>query len=482
MRLFTNKTWAVLAALLGGMLSLSFDAQAMPSFARQTGMNCNSCHIGTDSVPNFTRTGRIFAMRGYTRPTVREKLRHDGDTVEDQPQYGGDYLALNWNDFFAARLVSNLAEGGKTNNAAGTKNDTTSRPLSRMAFFYTGPITDWLGLWTEIGYLGNNQLSSVSTNPGTAPGPTGLNLYAYDEYRLSTGYDISPGTFVGMSYGNELPNVVTQWVFPAGLPDMWGNGQGGTGRFKEIGAVSFHGLFDDRYWAQIGFVTGDANNSWSNGWNVYTTFAYNMFRTTRNDLWFALETYSGNDSSSQMTQFKSSYICPTTCPAGVTDSTLSITNQKGGTNGLIVGAPIEIIKDFKSYKLRVEHAVADRGDHSWIASAVLHGMTENYVSGAKSERQIFGVYGRYFYKRTYGAYGTWWKDMSYDYTTPGGVKRGTYNKPQWSLNGLWNPAMNFSVHLTYSPTQNRVFNDTAANRAGYLNNGNSWSLGAEYNF
>src|SRR3982074_1383422 len=89
------------------------ESQAMPSFARQTGMVCNSCHIGTDNVPNFTRTGRIFAMRVYTRPSIREKLRTDGQTADGQLQYGGDYLSLNWMDFFAARLVSEFAQQSK---------------------------------------------------------------------------------------------------------------------------------------------------------------------------------------------------------------------------------------------------------------------------------------------------------------------------------------------------------------------------------
>jgi hypothetical protein len=472
-------TWKSLTTaaigLAGILLMLPMDSQAMPSFARQTGMNCNSCHIGTDNVPNFTRTGRIFAMRGYVRPVVRERLRHDSDLVEDQPQYGGDYLALNWDDFFAARLISELVQGGKGND--GTKRDITSRPLARMAFFYTGPITDWLGLWTELGYLGNNSLNSVTSG---RTGPTGLNFYAYDEYRLSTGMDLGPGSFIGMSIGNENPNVVTQWVFPAGLPDMWGNGQGGTGRFKEMMAISFHGLFMDRYWAQVAFATGDDNINWSNGSNQYVALAYNMFRTTRNDLWFALEIYRGKDSSTQMTQVKNSYICPGACPAGVTDSTLSITNTRGGTNGLIVGAPVVEIKDFNSYKLRVEHSVADRGPHSWIASAVLHGMKENHEDGGKLERTILGGYVRYFYQRTYGFYATMWKDLKYDYTTPAGVKRGTYQKLNYSITFLWNPAMNFSTHLVWTPrTQNRVFDDQ---KDLYQGKGSSYSLGFEYNF
>jgi hypothetical protein len=475
MRVIWKRICAATLGLAGVLLLAPIDAQAMPSFARQTGMNCNSCHIGTDNVPNFTRTGRIFAMRGYVRPTIRERLRHESDMVEDQPQYGGDYLSLNWDDFFAARLISELAQGGKNND--GSKRDWTSRPAARMAFFYTGPITDWLGLWTEIGYLGNNAINSVTTGN---TGPTGLNFYAYDEYRLSTGMDIGPNSFIGASIGNEHPNVVTQWVFPAGLPDMWGNGQGGTGRAKEIMALSFHGLFADRFWAQVAFVTGDSDINWSDGSNQYANFAYNIFRTTRNDLWVALELYRGKDQSTQMTQVKNSFICPGTCPTGVSDASMSITNTRGGTNGLIVGAPIVSIEKFHSYKLRVEHSVADRGPHSWILSAVLHGTKEDHTNGGKLERTILGGYARYFFNRTYGFYATVWKDLDYDYTTPLGVTRGTYQKLNTSITLLWNPAMNFSTHLVYNPrTQNRVFDDE---RSRYQGDGNSFSLGFEYNF
>jgi len=475
MRTIIRSIWAV-ATLAGAMLLVPFEAAAMPSFARQTGMNCNSCHIGTDNVPNFTRTGRLFAMRGYIRPVVRDRLRHEGDTIEGETQYGGHYLSLNWDDFFSARLVSELIQTS-TNNA-GVKQDTTTTPLARMAFFYTGPITDWIGLWTEIGYLGNNSLNSVTTG---ATGRTNLNLYAYDEYRLSTGYDIEPGTFVGMSLGNENPNVVTQWVFPAGLPDMWSYGQGGTGRAKEIAALSFHGFFKDRFWGQVAFQSGVDNISWSNGWNLYTAWAYNMFRTTRNDLWFAVETVSGNDIRTMMTSLKSSYICPGTCPTGVSDATLSITNTLGGTNGLIVGAPVVLIDDFRSYKLRVEHSVADRGPHSWIASAVYHYMKMNVVDGGEIERKILGGYVRYFYNRTYGFYATYWRDMDYTFTNAAGVTRDTYQKyDNYAITFLWNPAMNFSVHLVWNPrTQNRVFSDQ---KELYQGSGKSMTLGMEYNF
>jgi hypothetical protein len=106
-------------------------------------------------------------------------------------------------------------------------------------------------------------------------------------------------------------------------------------------------------------------------------------------------------------------------------------------------------------------------------------MKEDFKGGGGLERNILGAYVRYFYQRTYGFYATAWKDLDYDVTI-NGVKRGTYQKPNFNIVLLWNPAMNFSTHLTFNPrTQNRVFDDR---RDQYQGDGNSYSLGFEYNF
>ncbi len=166
--------------VFGLQLGFSIEAQAVPAFSRQSGMNCNSCHIGThDIVPNFTRTGRLFAMRGYQVPYIRERLRAEGDTGNDneRSKYGGDYLALNWTDFFSARLLSEVARGGE--DANGNSLDVKSSPINRMSLFFAGAVTDWLGLWTELGYLGNNSLRSVT--PDRQNEQSGVNFFAYDE-------------------------------------------------------------------------------------------------------------------------------------------------------------------------------------------------------------------------------------------------------------------------------------------------------------
>lgn len=468
-----NITRLAAAALVCALPFLATESQAMPSFARQTGMVCNSCHIGTDSVPNFTRTGRLFAMRGYTRPIVREKLRADGQTVEGEPQYGGDYISLNWTDFFSARLISSFASQSKSTSTAGvtTKSDVTSRPLSRMALFYTGPITDWLGLWTEIGYLGNNSIFSRTTGE---VGPTGLNFFAYDEYRLSTSRNVGDNSFVGFSIGNEPGWVVSQFVFPVGLPNFFSLGQGGSGKFKEMMTLSFHALFDDRWWVQIAPNTGVTNNSWSDGKQIYYALAYDMFRKTDNDLWLAFEGASGKDNASILTPYKSSFICPGTCPAGVTDASLSFTNTLGGY--AISGAPVETVSKFNTWGLRAEWDVADRGVNSWVAMAKIMGTKQNYVSGASAKRDVMGATLRYFYKRTYGVELSLYRDMSYEYTSPAGVTTDFGNRVGKGITFLWNPAMNVSIHFDINPSiTSRTF-------AGLESKSSSWDFGMEYSF
>lgn len=469
-----------IAVLLALWLGIQADASAVPAYARQTSMNCNSCHIGTDNVPNFTRTGRLFAMRAYTRPHTRDRLRHEG-TLTEGKEYGGDYLALNMTDFFSARLISEVVQGGKL--ASGQSRDTTSAPLGRMALFFTGAITDWLGLWTEIGYLGNNSLHSVTTGQ---QGPTGVNFFAYDEYRLAAAWDLAPNnlwgddSFWGMSIGNEHPNVVGQFNFPLPLPDTWYNGQGGVGRSKNITAYSVHGFFRNRVWLQGGLVSGGDNTNLSDGSNIYTNVALNFLRKTRSDLWVKFETYSGRDFPSIMTPVKNSFICPGTCPDGITDSSLSITNAAGFTSQTIVGAPVEIVEDFFSYKLGIEHAAADRGDHSWFAAATLHGMDQDFESGGNVERVALGGSFRYFWRRTYGVEVYWRDNLTYEYTTPEGLKRDTKSDAYYGITGLWYPAMNFSVHFQYNPkVQNTVFKDQSEL---HQNKGDSYQVGFEYNF
>src|SRR5664279_4927145 len=64
-----RKLWKI-ARLASGLLATiivltPLDAQALPTFARQTGQNCVACHAG-GQFPELTPYGRMFKMTGYT--------------------------------------------------------------------------------------------------------------------------------------------------------------------------------------------------------------------------------------------------------------------------------------------------------------------------------------------------------------------------------------------------------------------------------
>lgn len=457
-------------------------SEAVPAYARQTGMNCNSCHVGTDSVPNFTHTGRLFAMRGYIKPYVRERLRADGtegdwgDGEGNSERYGGHYLALNWDDYFSARFISELYEDGKS--ASGESMPATSDTLGRMAMFYTGAITDWLGLWTEIAYLGNNSLESVHVD--SVGEETGLNTFAFDEYRLSASFDIDNDSFWGVSLTNEHPSSIPQFNFPVVLPDMWYTGQGGTGSAFKRTVISPY-LLKDRWWLQYGIDTGATNSEWS-GNNHYGAAYYNLSNRQRNDIWIGGEGYVGNDFIAVTNAGpKASFICTDVCPEGISDAAFSFSNFAGYTPAPVADIDVrEIVDDFASYKISAHQTVADKGAHSWTAGLVLHGMHQDFESGGDADRIMLGGSLRYFWNRTYGVEVFARKDMTYDYTNGAGQEFEVETPSVvWGLTGLWNPAMNFSVHVDYRPRYVYSLDPELANS---LDEGYAVQVGFEYNF
>ena len=73
---------AALAAVLVGMIC-AHPAQALPLFARQTGMACLACHT---NYPELTHFGRMFKLQGYQLD--------DGKDLEVTSDEGKQLLSL----------------------------------------------------------------------------------------------------------------------------------------------------------------------------------------------------------------------------------------------------------------------------------------------------------------------------------------------------------------------------------------------------
>src|SRR5271168_24958 len=78
---------AMFVAVLAGFLTIGYapPAQALPSFARQTGQPCGTCHT---SFPGLTPFGRRFKLLGYTTGGGLYRTTLFGNNAGPQEAYG----------------------------------------------------------------------------------------------------------------------------------------------------------------------------------------------------------------------------------------------------------------------------------------------------------------------------------------------------------------------------------------------------------
>jgi hypothetical protein len=116
---------------------LSCNAQAVPSFARQTGMPCSQCHTISFG-PALTEYGREFKLNGYTW----------GDGDHPMP------LALMVQGGFShsdAPLPEPAAEHYSTND---------NFSVDQVSLFYGGRLTEHLGAFAQVTYSGEDRNTS----------------------------------------------------------------------------------------------------------------------------------------------------------------------------------------------------------------------------------------------------------------------------------------------------------------------------------
>ncbi len=111
-------------------------AQAVPSFARQTGMPCNECHT---VFPELTPFGRIFKLGGYV-------MSKTGKQYEFPPPLAG-MVQASYTD--SKGLTSGVAPFDSTNRAT----DRINLP-QQLSLFYGGRIYDNVGAFVQGTYDG----------------------------------------------------------------------------------------------------------------------------------------------------------------------------------------------------------------------------------------------------------------------------------------------------------------------------------------
>ncbi len=112
------------------LLAWAGTAQALPSFARQTGQPCTGCHVGGFG-PQLTPFGREFKLRGYTLQ-------------------GGDSKALPISEMLVTSYTRTATDQAEPAGPYDGVNNNTS--LQELSLFGAGRLSSHLGMFVQATY------------------------------------------------------------------------------------------------------------------------------------------------------------------------------------------------------------------------------------------------------------------------------------------------------------------------------------------
>lgn len=190
---------SALALVGAATLATSFDANAIPPFARQTGFKCVACHVG-GMFPQLTSLGRMFKLTGYTlgnRPNL-------GDLVVNQ-------------DFPPVAIMVQGSKQYYNNNKAQQNGAAPNSAFDDqvVSLFAGGKITDNVGAflqWTQQKY------SSGQTNTQwTSGGAQDNSEIRYADRLVGPNSDLIYGVYVNnrptmSDVWNTTENWVSGWI------------------------------------------------------------------------------------------------------------------------------------------------------------------------------------------------------------------------------------------------------------------------------
>ncbi len=191
------------------VLLVPLAAQALPSFARQTGQNCVACHAG-GQFPELTPYGRMFKLTGYTIgertmpfsvmgvagvSNVADRTKSDAPDADFQKNFAP--ILASGSLFIAGKVTDNIGAFVQTtydNYAVTNANGSFSghSQADNMDFRYADHIVDGKRDWIYGVSVNNNPSMSDPWNTAAAwmqyvpvPSPT--------SYQFADGAGVYPG-------------------------------------------------------------------------------------------------------------------------------------------------------------------------------------------------------------------------------------------------------------------------------------------------
>jgi len=135
-----------LFVLLGGLLSFS-TAQAVPSFARQTGLACAACHQAAN-FPELNSFGRRFKLGGYAMSLIKDIKSNAG-------KKDGKRQDLSLIDIPLLSAMLQVSATHTAKDQADTQNNSTAFP-QQLSLFLAGRLAPDLGTFIQMTYAEND--------------------------------------------------------------------------------------------------------------------------------------------------------------------------------------------------------------------------------------------------------------------------------------------------------------------------------------
>ncbi len=242
------RTW--LGIFLAPALMIPLAANAVPSFARQTGQNCVACHAG-GQFPELTPYGRLFKLTGYTIGT-------------------------------RALPISAMAVASYNKTKNTTDVDPAIFPkngnliFSTASIFVAGKVTDNVGAFVQVTY-NNYDAQSPSDSHWTGHSSSdNLDIRAIDRYINSSNDLIIGATMNNNPTVQDVWNSVPAWGYnttpgssgPATTPILAG------GLAQNVAGIGGYAFWNKTLYAELAAYR-TANGFWS--------FMSQGFNATRGD-------------------------------------------------------------------------------------------------------------------------------------------------------------------------------------------------------
>lgn len=122
-----GRCWLIAIAAAWLLAGISGQAGAVPSFARQTGLDCMTCHV---SWPELTPTGRQFKLNGYTL---------------------GQQLRLPLAGMLQVSRTSTINVDPRAPDSFARNNEPL---LQQASVFYSGKLSEHAGIFSQLSYDG----------------------------------------------------------------------------------------------------------------------------------------------------------------------------------------------------------------------------------------------------------------------------------------------------------------------------------------